>query len=179
MTALPKYIDLTKLEDGQQADYDWAGTIALADLPRVYALRDKTANANNRAELNVKLHFSKSNGVIWADIHSEGELWQTCQRCLEPVAVSLDYDNTLALLNDESQASLLEDEADYLVLSEFAPDGKLNPLPMLEDELLIQLPLSPKHTDCELAVTEVGDDVVQQEENPFAVLAGLKGQLGL
>ena len=47
---------------------------------------------------------------------------------------------------------------------------------MIEDELLVDLPLAPKHDDCEMAVTEVGElpEAVAEKENPFAVLASLK-----
>lgn len=188
MTALPKYIDLAKLEDGQPADYDWAkknwaGIIALADLARVYALRDEGFYNNQITDSNptathikASLAFSYKRGVIWVEIMTQGELWQTCQRCLEPVAMPLDYHNTLALLKDETQLGLLDEEADYLLLNELAPDGKLNPLTLIEDELLITLPLSPKHSDCEMAVSEVGDFIEVPDENPFAILAGLKTQ---
>jgi uncharacterized protein len=48
----------------------------------------------------------------------------------------------------------------------------------LEDELLLLMPLSPKHDACEHKHQPAVQDVVEEKrDNPFDVLASLKGKL--
>ena len=42
---------------------------------------------------------------------------------------------------------------------------------LLEDQILMALPFSPRHDDCE---SDALDKINQDKPNPFAVLAGLK-----
>ncbi len=69
-----------------------------------------------------------------------------------------------ALPDDE----LENDEVDAL---EVEPLTDL--LALVEDELLLSLPLVPRHDDCEPPV-EAGDD---EEISPFAVLRQLRGKV--
>ena len=51
-------------------------------------------------------------------------------------------------------------------------------LALLEDELLLLMPLSPKHDVCEHKHQPTTEEVVEEKrDNPFEVLAGLKGKL--
>lgn len=182
---LPKYIDLDKWEHAPETELHWAGEVDLNELPRLAASQElPTTEFDKVKPLYMTLDVTKKSGVIWLHVESRGEIWQTCQRCLEPVAVSLDYANDIALLTSEDQLNLLEETDDYLLISELSnqlpnvgDSKKIAVVPMLEDELLMQQPLAPKHEDCELAVTEVGDFAEEKEDSPFAVLASLKGQL--
>lgn len=85
------------------------------------------------------------------------------------------------MLEDEAQASILDDEVDYVLLDEITEDQRgeiLLPLAnILEDEILLDVPLSPKHEDCEMATEQVGELPEEENENPFAALAALKGKL--
>jgi uncharacterized protein len=49
----------------------------------------------------------------------------------------------------------------------------LNVLDLLEEEILLSLPIAPKHELGACQVTD-GENVHQEEKNPFAVLAKLK-----
>ena len=116
--------------------------------------------------------------MFW-HLQTDGVIWQTCQRCLEPVAVELAIDSELALLENQSHVALLDEDTDTILLEEITDGNKLWLLPMIEDELLVELPLSPKHDDCEMAITQIGELPADSEEkaNPFAMLADLKVQL--
>lgn len=175
--ALAKYIDLAKWDHNNDNEYHWQGQIALQDLPRLYALRDETHR--NNEPLNITLTIKKTGVIIMWHLKTAGTLWQTCQRCLEPVAIDLDTDSEIALLESEAHVALLDEDIETILLSELTNDNKLWLLPMIEDELLVDLPLSPKHADCHMAVTQVGElpEVVEEQENPFAMLASLKGNL--
>jgi len=48
----------------------------------------------------------------------------------------------------------------------------------MEDELLLLVPLSPKHIACEHKHQPAIQDIVEEKrDNPFDVLASLKGKL--
>jgi uncharacterized protein len=113
---------------------------------------------------------------VWLHLHAETVLPQTCQRCLGPVDTPVQVENSFRFVADEAQAEAEDDEAeeDVLVL---ARDFDLHAL--IEDELLMALPLVPRHAQCPtevpLAVQDEdfdGGDPTQA--NPFAVLAQLK-----
>lgn len=89
----------------------------------------------------------------------------------------------MAILENEGQIGYLmalDETADYVLLDEVCPSGERRMLPvtdLLEDELLLAIPLSPRHEDCEMLrdnPVEVSDEPTH---NPFAVLGQLKGKL--
>jgi uncharacterized protein len=106
------------------------------------------------------------------------EIRPTCQRCLGRVDLGLDCALSLALIASEAQADDLPPALDPAVVE----DDRLRPLDLVEEELLLALPLVPMHPagDCPghaAADPEPsGADVADEEarENPFAVLAALR-----
>lgn len=100
----------------------------------------------------------------------------TCQRCLQPVEMPVAVDRDFLFVDDEAAAAALDDdsEEDVLVTS------RAFDLPSLvEDELIMALPLAPHHETCppiSLTVADPGFDAAQDEprENPFAQLGKLK-----
>lgn len=177
-TALAKYLDLNKWANNDQAEYHWQGTLQLDQLPRIAALPDNTLAPSGElpSQVAVDLSIRQSGSVLLWSLHTDGILWQTCQRCLEPVAVPLTIDSEFALLQDESQAALVSEDTETILLDEITDDERLNLLAMIEDELLVALPLAPKHAQCRMAVTQAGElpEAAVQQDNPFAVLAALK-----
>lgn len=177
-TALAKYLDLNKWVNNDQAEYHWQGTLQLDQLPRIAALPDNTPapTAEAPSQVAVNLSIRQAGALLLWSLHTDGTLWQTCQRCLEPVAVPLTIDSEFALLHDESQAALVSEDTETILLDEITDDERLNLLAMIEDELLVALPLAPKHAHCHMAVTQAGElpEAAVQQDNPFAVLAALK-----
>lgn len=171
---LIKYLDLNKWENHDDSDYHWQGEIALQTFPRLIAMADE--NHDNATPLHLDLTVKKNGEIIFWQATTKGTLWQTCQRCLEPVGISLDTERMLALLKNESHVALLDEDVEYLLLEELSKDNKLYLLEMLEDELLVELPLSPKHDDCQMNFSPSAVENTETEEkvNPFSVLAGLK-----
>jgi uncharacterized protein len=99
-----------------------------------------------------------------------------CQRCLGPVDVPLVIERAFRFVETEAQAEQEDDASpeDLLVLSR---DFDLAAL--MEDEVLMELPVVPRHEVCpvpvKLAVADANFDESAPKPNPFAVLAGLKG----
>ncbi|MCZ8251061.1 MAG: YceD family protein [Hylemonella sp.] len=113
---------------------------------------------------------------IWLHLSARLSLPLTCQRCLGPVDIVLDVARDFRFVATEAQAETEDEEAeeDVLVLSR---DFDLQTL--VEDELLMALPLVPRHEACPTALTLAVQDAdfeaaQQAQPKPFAVLAGLK-----
>lgn len=113
---------------------------------------------------------------IWLTLGAEVALPQTCQRCLGPVDVPVSFEREFRFVASEEVAAVEDEESeeDVLVLSR-----DFNLLELVEDELLMALPVVPKHTVCPGAVKlQVADPDFAEEEqekpNPFAVLEQLK-----
>jgi uncharacterized protein len=101
-----------------------------------------------------------------------------CQRCLEPVAEQVTLRRRFHFVPDESTAEALDAETDddVLVLTH-----SLDLRALVEDELLLALPLVPRHDQCPrplspAAESELPGEVAQ--ENPFGVLASLRKRPG-
>ncbi len=167
---LPNNILLEKWAD---IGFHWQGEIAIDELPR---LNEQTVGGG---ALQVVFDLAKQDGVLWLDYQVTGSANVGCQRCLEPFAIDLSGEYRLALLSDESEIGLV-DGAEYVLIDELGESARrLLPVKdLLEDELILALPLSPRHADCEMLVESVGDEIEEEtQENPFAALAALKGKL--
>ncbi len=173
---VPEHISLDKWAD---TGFEWAGTVEPTSFSRLNGLLND-AHAQEPLDLDADL-YRRSN-VLHLAFKTAGKVWLTCQRCLQPVAIDLTANYNIALLNDESQVNLVDESQDYLLLDEVIdstkPDQLLPFKKIIEDELLLKIPMAPKHDDCEMAATQVGEIPEDEEnENPFAALAALKGKL--
>lgn len=116
--------------------------------------------------------------AIWLAVSAQTAVPLTCQRCLEPFATPVAFEREFRFVATEAQAQA-EDEAaeeDVLVLSR-----DFNLLELVEDELLLALPLVPMHPRCpqdlKLQVADADFDAAAPEKaNPFAALAQLKNK---
>lgn len=95
-----------------------------------------------------------------------------CQRCLQPVEVDLACERGFVFVPGEDQAAALDAESDDDVL---ALTRALDVRELVEDELLLALPLVPKHAVCVEPLPVPADDAPEAAaENVFAGLAQLK-----
>ncbi len=113
--------------------------------------------------------------AAWLHLEAKATVPLTCQRCLHPVPVELLIEQDFRFVADEATALAEDDESeeDLLVLE----DG-FDLMALIEDELLMSLPLVPMHPAClsEQAPTSKEEEAILAEAkpNPFAVLASLK-----
>lgn len=115
------------------------GELAIDRLPRLADLLS-VAEGSVRA----RLRFRQRSGVcVILDLHCEARLELVCQRCLEPLAHSVDVDVSYGLLeedNEPARAALTEG------IESFALDGeRFSPAQLIEDELIVSLPLVARH----------------------------------
>jgi uncharacterized protein len=114
---------------------------------------------------------------IWLQLTASVSLPMTCQRCLTPVDIELSVDRPFRFVPDEEAAAAQDEEAEEDVL-ELSPAFDLALL--IEDELLMALPVVPRHETCPVEVKlTVADKEFEAEmaakPNPFAALSRLKG----
>lgn len=118
--------------------------------------------------------------VAWLHLHAEATLPFVCQRCLAPVSLDLEVDRWFRFAADEEAAAIEDEESDEDVLVA-ARDFDLTGL--IEDELLMEIPVTPRHDECPepVQLSSADADFEQANEarpNPFAVLGGLKKPKG-
>ncbi len=128
-------------------------------------------------------------------LQAQTTIWLNCQRCLQPMAVNLRIDRTFRFARSDDEAAELDEaseDEDFLAL------GRPLDLPSLvEDELIMALPIVPRHEACPqpllppevpgaaLSLTPAGAEGMGPDEDeqqasdrphPFAVLGALKRQ---
>ena len=100
-----------------------------------------------------------------------GELELTCQRCLEPMTLSLALDIRVTFLHHEGSQKPAAN------LDAVSVDETINFYRLMEDEVLLAIPMIPKHEkgDCPAMKYINGDTkMVEKTDNPFAVLGQIK-----
>jgi uncharacterized protein len=142
------------------------GTLAVSALER---LHDLLAEVSGEVAFRLE-GFKGANGELMLHLEVSGVLPLACQRCLKSVAFDLDVDNLLQLVPEGaelSQEELEDDTRDFLPVAR-----ELNVVDLVEDEILLTLPVAPRHEKCGLpGAADAGERI-----NPFAKLSGLKGK---
>ena len=175
-TSMPEHISLDKWAD---TGFEWSGEVDPNSFERLATTLSAEHDQSN-TQLNAELY--RRNNVLHLAFTLTGDVWLTCQRCLQPIAIDLSDDYNIALLENDSQVRLIDEEQDYLLLDEIvteqSPERLLPFKRLVEDEILLKIPMAPKHDDCEMSVEQFGEIPEEEEsENPFAALASLKGKL--
>lgn len=109
---------------------------------------------------------------IWLHLGCRTQLQLVCQRCLQPVEEVLQVQRSFQFAADEATAASIDadSEDDVLVLSR-----AFNLIELIEDELLLALPLVPRHSTCPQPLVPPEDaEPFEERPNPFAVLGQLK-----
>ena len=176
LTQMPEHISLSKWED---SGFEWQGEVNPVSFERLAAL---LTSEHEQTNLSLKTNLYRRNDVLHLAFEVDGEVWLTCQRCLQPVATELTDDFDIALLEEDSKSNSVNEEQDYLILEEVVdnqtPERLLPLKKLIEDELILMMPLAPKHDDCEMSIEQFGELPEEEEsENPFAALSALKGKL--
>lgn len=95
-------------------------------------------------------------------------LWLQCQRCLEPFPFPVHSTIALAVVKGLDEAERLPEVYDPVLID----DKPLRPQLLLEDELLLALPVVPRHADgmCQPPI-DTQTKPPADERHPFADLA--------
>ena len=116
-----------------------SGEIGLRQLTR---LCEFLHSERGNIQASLKFHRQTDRSVT-VDLSFETVLELICQRCLEPVVRNVSEQSSLTLLAPESMNSRETKEGEAVVLTE----GRLNPAALIEDELIVSLPIIPRHAE--------------------------------
>ena len=126
---------------------------------------------NARGELKV---LRGKQSEVWLHLAASAQVMLECQRCLAPVGATVDARRSFLFVHGETTAAELDTDSEDDVL---ALTRALDLLELIEDELLLALPLVPRHEACP-APLPTGETEASPEEgeppHPFAALAALK-----
>lgn len=151
------------------------GKLALSSLPR---LADVLANQAGWLECSLSGYRDdgERDGGLGLRLQVSGRLGLYCQRCLAEVDFQCALDSRLLLI--AAGAEWPEDELESDDHDAIPASRELSVCELVEDEVLLALPIVPRHADCSLpavvggAGSEVGSGT--SGSSPFAALAGLK-----
>ncbi len=105
----------------------------------------------------------------------KGKIHLSCQRCLGRLSHTVDLQTFLVLVKTEVELDQADedDTADAILAT---PD--MDVVSLIEEEIILSLPISSCHTDSECSVQElesINDSLTnKQSEHPFAALLALK-----
>ncbi|MDQ6916868.1 MAG: YceD family protein [Pseudomonadota bacterium] len=100
-----------------------------------------------------------------------GSVPMVCQRCLQSFAATVDQSTELLLARSEAELIRWDAEEIEVVLA----SERLDPLTLVEDELVLSLPFSPRHADGECQAANVASRATEQKRaSPFIQLGELK-----
>ena len=113
---------------------------------------------------------------VWLHLKVQASFPMECQRCLTPVDVPLEVERSFRFVADEATAEALDDDSEEDLL---AMSREFDLRELIEDELLMALPVVPRHDECPAAVPLASSDddfeeANTEKPNPFAALAALR-----
>jgi len=125
-----------------------------------------------------ELRFGRDLGTPTAEVDVEATLSLVCQRCMRPMSQEVSVAGSRVYFPvDEAAAEKLPPEAETML----APEGRVRLADVVAEELLLALPLAPRHEneeDCDAPAARAVEDAPEREEpqRPFANLAELMGR---
>ncbi len=151
------------------------------DLVREFAvgkferLRDSVSRPEGQAA--VSLHFHVAGGYPAAEGSVSGSVWLVCQRCLAEFEARLASPVRIAFVDDEAGAATVPEDYEAVMVDA----GRLMLADLVEDEMLLALPLVPMHaTPAECGAKREVEAVVAAPtvekgpvQRPFAALQDL------
>lgn len=144
-----------------------SGRLRLDTLPRLSG-----ALADDAGGLEYEVSGETAGGEAFLALKVDGPLRLICQRCLGVLEFALIVRRRVMLIEpgspwpDDSQVGGLEDES----CDAIEASHELDLTPLLEEEILLALPIAPRHDRCEPPLAAA----VSKEASPFAKLARLK-----
>ncbi len=136
------------------------GTLGIADLPRLAELGCRVLEASFELHGGIS---SRDRPCLRLRTSAQAEL--VCQRCLEPLPMQLSAEAELELCASELEIARADDEVDRVLAG-----PAMNVAQLVEDELILVLPDTPKHERCAMSP---GAEAAGRS-SPFETLARLR-----
>lgn len=147
---------------------EFEGRVPLAAMTR---LRDSLVDAEG--EVRYTLAFdTDALRVPYVELRVEVELPLECQRSLRRFLFPVRLVQRLGLIRDEADEAALPPDYEALLV---ADDGMLRPVELVEDELILALPVVPVSPEAEAVKRDFAPTAEETAQaNPFAALSGWK-----
>lgn len=147
-----------------------AGEIDPGRLPR---LAERVASGAGASDARIAWRIVGSHDALGHPalrLVLQGTVVLVCQRCLRPLPLAVAQDTELLLARDEPELERLDAGEAEVVLASAALAAR----DLVEDELLLSLPFSPRHAEGECVVASLPARATTAAASPFAGLAGIK-----
>ena len=150
------------------------GSLPLSRLPRLQELL-----YSDEGGVEVVMGFGRTEtGLPHVSGKVEAKFDLMCQRCLDKLTHSITIPLKVVLVKTEAQAERVREGFDSCLVE----DDRLFLQDFIEDEILLALPLSTMHDQCEairpyieaLPEDEINSVEEDKQDNPFATLKDLK-----
>ena len=161
---LPESVDFLKQVE-RNAGYEGAWPVSSFE-------RLAEAICSNQGEVAARLKFTTRAGTPCLDGYVQADLELRCERCLDPVMQHVESEFRFGLITNEAEADLLPKEFEPLLVS----DGEQSLVELVEDELLLSLPIVARHEDecSEILLKHKDNEKLQHDTHrPFAALKDL------
>ena len=163
-----------------QAEGRLGGEWPLATMPRLLQdalplCADSPASAVAWSARGSRKAVTGGEPEIWLHLQAHTALQMSCQRCLQPLTVALEVEPHLRFVRGEEQAEALDEDSEDETC--WRCRATLDLQELIEDELILALPLVPRHEHCPqpLPMSAGGDEIASADdgEHAFAALAAL------
>lgn len=163
---IPEHIDPFRYAE-QNLRLD--GVVKIADMQRLIS---NLSSSDGVVNVNLQLGVDEQ-GITFLKGHLSAQLMLQCQRCMEPFSYEIISDFILGIVTTLDEANALPERYEPAM----AKEGELALRELIEDELILNLPIIPKHEpeDCKVKLPLIDSGWEKGKgENPFQVLESLK-----
>jgi len=159
----PQFIEPARLADEAETI---SGKLGIEGMQRLQALVSEP-----EAQVEYTLSFARDErGFIVISGEFATVLTLRCQRCLEPLPVSLQKAIRIGWVTGVEDVRRLPADLEPML----APGTRIALKDLIEEEILLGLPMAPVHAGQECPATRLMQALKEKKDNPFAVLKDMK-----
>lgn len=151
-----------------RAGIEMEGDLPVSSLKRLVKMLSDASGS-----VHLRLSFFMEKGTALVKVNGEVNVMLECQRCLTSYSTPISLDYTLAVVEHDAAVAELSEGYEPFVLSA----AFMSPVDIIEDELLLNVPVVPKHAhgDPACMILPVVEDAPNQNktESPFASLKNI------
>jgi len=165
---LPQHINMLRVSEHAA---NFHGSLLIKNMQRL-----SPSLYSDEGEVVVDLIFgADEEGTRFCRVQLKAKVVLQCQRCMEPFTYEIISDFLHGIVASEREAEVLAEHYEPVIV----PDGLLIIKDMVEDELILKLPIVSMHPDAECKVKLPVTDSTWREgdenkQSPFKVLKLLK-----
>lgn len=139
-------------------------------------LLEQVETPNGEVEVDIQFHRHPRLKTPQFSMRVQTRLCLVCQRTLDPFEFEVDSTVEGLFLPSMQMADEIEEDVEVYELSQ----DKVSLLELVEEELLLAIPMIPRKDEADLASFDsepLEHEPKAERENPFALLAQLKGRV--